>query len=84
MRVHPGGPTNVFSTDYVHTKNSCAASVVSPTLLYNSVRPELVEGLSIFNNLRSWFDKPVLSKPAASFDKAQDERLVCRRAHHER
>jgi hypothetical protein len=33
------------------------ASVVSLTLLYNSVRPELVEGLSIFNNLRSWFDK---------------------------
>ena len=34
-----------------------SSSVVSPTLLYNSVRPELVEGLSIFNNLRSWFDK---------------------------
>jgi len=39
-----------------------SSSVVSPTLLYNSVRPELVEGLSIFNNLRSWFDKPVLSE----------------------
>ena len=31
-------------------------SVVSLRLLYNSVCPELVEGLSIFNNLRSWFD----------------------------
>jgi len=33
------------------------ASVVSLTLLYISVRPELVEGRSVFTRFRSWFDR---------------------------
>jgi len=45
------------------------ASIVSLRLLYYSVHPEPVEGLGVFDVFRSWFDKPVLSKPAVSFDK---------------
>ena len=57
-----GGVYSLFAIHYSLKKlfaicGLLPATVVSPTLLYNSVRPELVEGLSIFNNLRSCFDK---------------------------
>ena len=42
-------------------------SAVSLTLLYDPIRPEPVEGLSIFNNFRSWFDKLTTNDESRDF-----------------